>query len=147
MEKQTNQTKWACIIAVIVTVGVAVELWRMHPPAAIHYDTVPVERDQILAGVNLVRCEFLLEATGEETVSIVQDQIGQQFCPYREFSVVVDQIFGVPETFILSTVVQAESQFRSRGSESGFRDAGIRIGRRNMGIRIRRNLAICGNFI
>src|SRR5437667_7973656 len=28
---------------------------------------------------------------GRRTISIVQDQIGQQFCPYREFSVVFDQ--------------------------------------------------------
>jgi hypothetical protein len=30
-------------------------------------------------------------ATGGETLSIVQHQIGRHFCPYREFSVVVDQ--------------------------------------------------------
>src|SRR5438093_12761261 len=29
--------------------------------------------------------------SGGETISIVQDEIGQQFCPYREFSVVSDQ--------------------------------------------------------
>src|SRR5438034_6893330 len=30
-------------------------------------------------------------SSGGETISIVQDEIGQQCCPYREFSVVSDQ--------------------------------------------------------
>jgi HlyD family secretion protein len=65
---RNNWTNWALAIGVVTTLGVGVELWRMHSQAAIHYDTVVVERGLIQAGVT---------ATG--TLNPVVDvQVGSQ---------------------------------------------------------------------
>jgi HlyD family secretion protein len=63
-----NQTKWALIAGVVMTLVVGVELWRMHSANAINYETVPVERGAILASV-----------TASGTLNAVVDvQVGSQ---------------------------------------------------------------------